>query len=230
MKYMIHSCNDRQWYVDEFLVPELLNQGIQPADIFIYQDKDCDGNLKSFYKSCKAVYDKWGADEKVCHLQDDVYPASYFREEAEYYAGLDKYILICGFTTFYPEIKEPGEGVLCTNLWFSFPCIIYSNKLAIEFYEWCNEYLWGKNMFKTWITRNKGDDYIFECFLQSNYQNSLIYNVAPNLVEHIDFLLGGSVVNRQRKKTNVRSKYWKEEEDKAIKELEIRIKERNGGC
>ena len=229
MKYMIHSCNDRQWYVDEFLVPALLEQGIPPADIFIYQDKDCDGNLRGFYKSCKAVCEYWGTDEKVCHLQDDVYPASYFKKQVEYYASLDKYILICGFTTFYAEDKPPGEGILCQDMWYSFPCIIYSNKLAKEFYDWCNEYLWGKNLFKHWINRNRGDDYIFECFLKCDYQNELIYKVAPNLVEHVDFLLGGSVVNKQRNKPNVRSRYWSVEEEPLIKDLEDRINKRNGG-
>lgn len=227
MKYMVHSCNDRQWYVDEFLVPALLDQGISEEDIFIYRDKTSIGNLRAFYMSCKMACEMWGTDKKVCHLQDDVYPASYFRKEVEYYALLEEYLLICGFTCFYGDNKKPGCGIIIDDLWYSFPCIIIPNNIALEFYEWCDEYLWGKNMYKKWIEKNKGDDFIFKCFLEIRYPNALIYNVAPNLVEHIDYLLGGSVINKQRNKSNVRSMYWIEND--LIKELEERLNKRIGG-
>ena len=44
-KYLIHCCNDRMWYVKEFLIPSMIKQGISTDDIFIYQDKNKIGNF-----------------------------------------------------------------------------------------------------------------------------------------------------------------------------------------
>ena len=33
-----------------------------------------------------------------------------------------------------------------------------------------------------------------------------IYNVVPNLVEHVDFIIGGSIVNKERAKKEVESR------------------------
>jgi len=38
MKYMIHACPERIWYVNNYLVPELLNQGITTQDIIVWND------------------------------------------------------------------------------------------------------------------------------------------------------------------------------------------------
>ena len=34
MKYMIHTCEARLWYVEEYLIPSMLKQGIKEDDIY----------------------------------------------------------------------------------------------------------------------------------------------------------------------------------------------------
>ena len=46
-KYLIHACPKRMWYVQEYLVPSLLKQGIYESDISVYNDIDGLGNLKA---------------------------------------------------------------------------------------------------------------------------------------------------------------------------------------
>ena len=57
MRYMIHSCNQREWYVDNFLIPSMIAQGISEDDIYKYNDTRKDGNLLAFVKSCKLAYE-----------------------------------------------------------------------------------------------------------------------------------------------------------------------------
>lgn len=209
MKYMIHSCNSRQWYVDKFLVPSLLKQGIKEKDIYVYQDKTNSGNLKSWVVSCHLAYDMWGAHENVWHLQDDVIIASYFKEKTEELEAVEG--MICGFTTEYDDNRKPGEGTVIDDMWYSFPCIRIPNKIAKEFANWCDIYVWRDPQYEFWVRQKKGDDLIFRIYVESYHTRDKILNVAPNLVDHVDYLIGGTIVNKQRDKPNVRSIYWEEE-------------------
>lgn len=208
MKYMIHSCNSRQWYVDEYLIPSMLKQGIKASDIYVYQDVNGDGNLVSFIISCHKSYEMWG-EQNVWHLQDDVIIASYFKEQTEKLEERDG--VICGFTTAYDDNRKAGEGTILNDMWWSFPCIRIPNKLAKEFACWVDVYVWRDNQYGFWIRRKKGDDLIFRIFMENYHGGDTVLNVAPNLVDHVDFLLGGTTINKQRVTPNVRSIYWEEE-------------------
>lgn len=52
MKYIIHSCNDRLWYVNAYLIPSLINQGISRKNIILFNDDDSVGNQQAWYQSC----------------------------------------------------------------------------------------------------------------------------------------------------------------------------------
>lgn len=223
MKYMIHACNDRMWYVDEFLVPSMLKQGISEDDIYIYQDVNCDGNLVSFVVSCHKAYELWGI-QNVWHLQDDVVICSDFKERTEELESFDG--VICAFTCNYDEDnRKPGYGTVIKDIWWSFPCIRIPNDIAKAFATWTDTYVWRDNQYGFWIRRKKGDDVIFRIYMESYHTNDKILNLAPNLVDHVDYLLGGSMVNRQRTMKNVRSLYW--EEDYIVDELAKQIDRRN---
>ena len=45
MNIMIHACDDRMWYVNDFLVPSLLAQGIPKSSIKLWADTEHKGNL-----------------------------------------------------------------------------------------------------------------------------------------------------------------------------------------
>lgn len=210
MKYMIHSCNNRQWYVDDFLVPSMLEQGISKDDIYVYQDKECDGNLVSWVISCHKAYEMWG-ETNVWHLQDDVIISSKFKERTE---ELEKepYKIICAFVTKYDDGRNPGVSSALNHMWYSFPCLRINSKLTKLFAEWVDIYVWRDNQFGYWVRHKKGDDLIFRIYVESYFPNEPVLNLTPNLVDHIDYLLGGTTVNfaRQSNGKLCRSIYWDE--------------------
>lgn len=228
MKFMIHSCNQRQWYVDEFLVPSLIKQGIPKEDIYVYEDVNGDGNLKSYIKSSHLAYDMWGSGVNVWHFQDDVVLCHDFKERIDELEKRDLK-LICGFVTRYDDGRNPGEAKALNHMWYSFPCMMIRTDISKDFANWCDIYLWRDNQFGFWHRHKKGDDYIFRIYIENYYADEPVLNVAPTLVDHIDYMIGGTLVNqgRESKGTNVRSIYWTDEDEKVVKELEEAILRRN---
>jgi len=72
MKYMIHSCNKRLWYVKRYLIPSMLEQGISLEDIILWNDYFSVGNQQSWYNSCKYIKLCESLDSGMWHLTDDV--------------------------------------------------------------------------------------------------------------------------------------------------------------
>lgn len=212
MKYMIHSCNSRQWYVDNYLVPSMLKQGIKEEDIYVYQDVNRDGNLVSWVISCHKAFEMWG-DTNVWHLQDDVLICRDFKERTEELEA-DETKIICGFTTKYDDGREPGLKGAYNHMWYSFPCIRITTIITKLFAEWCDTYVWRDPQFGFWVKQKKGDDYVFRVYFESYYPNEPVLNLVPNLIDHVDFLLGGTVVNPQREAngTWVRSLYFDDQD------------------
>ena len=54
-----------------------------------------------------------------------------------------------------------------------------------------------------------------------NYPDYKVLNLKPNLVDHIDYLLGGTVINKERKNKNVRA-VWFEDLD-LVENLEKKL-------
>lgn len=216
MKYMIHTCNERNWYVEKYLIPSLLEQGIKEEDIINWVDIDNKGNLKSClesFNSCKDISDgTW-------HLQDDVIISSNFKQLTEEHNDG----IVCGFVNdvIGPDINKVGI-VNVRDMWLSFPCIRIPNKLAIEFVNWFNTVAVHTDKYKERIKNNKSDDWFFRKFLKTTkYKYTNVLNLKPNIVNHIDYLLGGSVANSARKGFRM-SCYWTE--NNLVEELERRIK------
>ena len=222
---MVHCCNSRFWYVKDFVLPSMIEQGINPDNIFVYRDTNNIGNLRSFIDSCNksvSVCEKHNIDG-IWHLQDDVVISSKFKEVTEKYDNG----LVCGFTCAYDNEPKPGLFRISEReMWFSFPCIRIPKSIMSSFVNWANTNLWQSKYFRGWVIRNKGDDLIFREWLYDNdrLQDTLQLNLSPNIVNHIDDLIGGTVVNPQRDKTqNTRSMFW--EEDDVIQTLEDKLKE-----
>lgn len=66
-KYMIHAVPQRMWYVKDYLIPSMVEQGINKKDITVYVDKKKEGNLQSFLKSF-AQAGAW-ENEGTWHMQ-----------------------------------------------------------------------------------------------------------------------------------------------------------------
>lgn len=200
-KYLIHAIPSRMWYVEKFLVPSMVAQGIDKDNILVFNDKDKLGNLKAFCESIKDLKgDYW-------HLQDDVIISSNFKEQTEKY----DLKIICGFCSKYSE-GVPGGVVKPQNMWYSFPCIRIPRTILAEFLNWLDT-----DALKTcanWINANKYDDSLFKEFMETRHPRTEIFNLKPNIVNHIDYLIGGSVANERNRADykKAMSIYWTEPE------------------
>lgn len=218
-KYMIHTCNDRRWYVNKFLISSMLEQGIQKDEIMVMVDTQKEGILLSTMKSFDWVGRTQDWDGIMWHLQDDVIISSDFKEQTDKLYG----DIICGFCSFYDKSKRYGL-VGASEMWYSFPCIGIKNFVAKEVAKWFFEDVIYNSEYKDMIDSKKHVDYIFREFIQEEYSRRSrikIYNVNPNLVDHVDWLIGGSLINGCRKESQVRAHYWTNEN--LVKNLEINL-------
>ena len=217
-KYMIHACKQRMWYVNDYLIPSMVKQGIgKNDDIFIYLDKNEEGNLVSCMSSFSYV--KNIDTEGIWHLQDDVIISSDFKQRTE---ELDDG-LVCGFCCDYDANKKITGTTNMINMWYSFPCIRIPNRLAIECADWYYNGLSHPTEVKFFMRNGKNDDLIFRAFLERHYPSMSVTLVKPNLVNHIDYLIGGSTINAERRKGKiVVAEYW--EEQQLIDDLAKRLK------
>lgn len=214
-KYIIHTCPKREWYVKEFLVPSMIAQGIEKDNIKVWSDTEGIGNLRATMKS----FSEFPMDGNgTWHLQDDVIISKDFKKLTERYNDG----IVCGFCSHYSEGRPQGPTNI-RNMWYSFPCIRIPNNLARECSRWFYQGAINNSKYTNWVHSRKHDDEAFKEFLRLKHPDIRSYNLAPNVVNHVDYLLGGSLVNSQRTQPAV-SIYW--DEDELIEELEIKLKER----
>ena len=208
-QYLIHTCKSRLWYVKQYLVPSMREQGIK--NILIYTDTG-DGQLQAFIKSFEKTkgLDTW-------HLQDDVIISSRFKELTEKHEGL-----VCGFCNSYSK-AQPGKSNVF-DMWYSMPCIRIPGILFEHFVEWIQEDA-TQSKYHHYIVENKHDDVLFQQFLLDNYPRLVVLNLAPNLVNHIDHLLGGSLINQNRNRSTeyIMSRYW--DEPRLLVDIENSLKQ-----
>lgn len=194
--YMIHTCKEREWYVNDYLIPSMTAQGILKERILIWKDEKQVGNLRSFVDSMRWISETQGHLGGIWHLQDDIIIGSHF---AEITAKNDKG-LVCGFC----NEKFDGGNVNFVGIvpvaytWFSFPCIRIPNLYAGEFVEWYEKDVVPNGKYTEYTSESKHDDALFRFFLVECHPNDTVYNLLTNLVDHVDYLIGGSVVNKQR--------------------------------
>ena len=190
-KYMIHTCLARQWYVEEHLIPSMIAQGIPRENIIIFLDSVGRGNLLAFLDSLDWISKNEPQHSGIWHLQDDVIISSDFKDVTESHTGL-----VQGFCS---DLDDNDD------YWFSFQCIRIPNFIAIDFKQWALD---NKERYKDLFKANKYDDSLFRYYLIEKV--IVTTKLYPNIVEHVDYLLGGSVVNIDRK-TAIRSKYFRDE-------------------
>ncbi len=220
MKYIIHSCNKRLWYVKEYLVKSLVKQGINSNDIVIYNDDNNEGNLASWIKSCKWVVDNLEIEDGCWHLQDDVFVCKNFKDIT---MEIAKNKIICGYVN---KSSYKNHCIINTNyiasqegIVDSFQCIYIPNYILKDFIKWFEENVVSGKKFQKQYKENKYDDYLFKQFIR-NTQGIIAINLNPSLVEHIDYILGGSIVNESRTITNVAQEFNNYDE---LEKLKIEI-------
>lgn len=208
---MIHAYPKRMWYVEEYLIPSMLQQGIDKVDITIYNDIKGEGNLRACLNAFSSVPDDDGG---TWHIQDDTIICKDFKERTEQY---NKGI-VCGFSSYYDKIDKTGE-VPRSEMWYSFPCIRIPNQYARESSEWVDKYIIGNPVYKEFWEKGVNDDWAFRTWLATFHADCMAINLSPNLVDHIDYLLGGGSGGMRKK--SCRSRFWQDSD--LVNELEAKI-------
>ena len=216
-RFMIHACIPREWYVRDYLIPSMVEQGIKEEDIEVWLDRNNDGCLLS---AMKAFHECGKRDGGTWHMQDDVVISSDFAEKTrEYDDGV-----VCGYMYRGFELMEPRPGrVPAVFSWNSFPCIRIPNKLAGEFADWFFTDAIYRDNYKEWVDSNKHDDSFWHDFYDECHNDDYAFNLKPSIVDHIDYMLGGSVVNQWRG-YRARATFW--EDEKVVEELQIKLARR----
>ena len=96
-------------------------------------------------------------------------------------------------------------------MWSSFPCIYIPNRIAKAFVEWFYDKACYDQKYDQLIFNKMGDDRFFRDYINEFCQDERVINHVPALIDHIDWLIGGSVANRHRG-TNCRAYYWTNED------------------
>lgn len=206
MKYMIHSCNPRLWYVNDYLVPSMIAQGISKEDITVCNDDSHIGCRRSYIRSFQKLR---GRNSGTWHLQDDVAISRDFaKRTAEHDEGI-----VYGF--FHRHIKEKDlvikDGPLpVRQAGYSFPCFRLPDEIAVEFADWFLKDAQYREEYSRWLEAGKYVDAFFLIFLQERYSDGSVYMMRPSIVEHVDWLIGGSMVNKWREEI-CRATYWEDE-------------------
>ena len=193
MKILIHAVPQRMWYVQNFMIPQLREQGYEGEQIFLDDRKL--GNLEACLQAFEQLPDEGG----TWHLQDDLLLAKDFVKRAGAWKGHVANGFCC--IPFHDSPWTPGT-VYMPDLWHSFQCIYIPNRIAKEFAAWIRAGLWIESPnqdLPAIIRANKGDDTLFREFLFCRYPGETCYNFKPNLVEHIDWLIGGSTLSTSGK-------------------------------
>lgn len=213
MKYMIHTYPKRLWYVKEHIVKDLLKQGIKQKDILIVNDTKGLGNLWAFVGSLDLV------TEDTWHLQDDILISKQFKLKTDVLGRMG--IVVCGFNHY-----DFNSGCnLCKGItkpifmYMTFPCVFIPKRYTDEFKEWINNEI-TKIKHKDMIATGKCDDQLFYQYMIERHQFDEIYNCYDCLVDHVDYLLGGSSINDRD--VIVRATYWYENDLNIKLEEELR--------
>lgn len=219
-KYMIHTCKQRKWYVNKYLIPDMLKQGITKDQIIVMTDNDEIGILYATMQSFDWIGRTQDWSEVIWHLQDDVIISDNFKRMTDNLYG----DIICGFCSKYDESKKYGL-VEKQEMWYSFPCIGIKNFFAKD----CADWFFEKEMFKPEnrekLKAGKYADLFFRNYIMQYQKPIRVFNSNPNLVDHVDWLIGGSIVNAQRQETQVRSVYWKEQQKVRILQQKLSVRD-----
>lgn len=215
MKVLIHACPKRMWYVEQFLIPSLLEQG---AEVEVWNDILIKGNLKACIESFAARK----GNGFTWHIQDDVLICRDFVKRCEEIRTGVAY----GFANqdFTDDVENVGK-VNVFSSWHSFQCVKIPDEYARECAEWESSGAWKESTnYELQILHdgNMGDDTLFREFLISRHKDDVVTNVAPNLVEHVDFLIGGSILSKTRGFWPC-AYYW--DDGDLVAELEAKIKQ-----
>ena len=202
MKVLIHACPKRMWYVEGFLLPELERQGADEVEV--WNDTTGAGNLRS----CMASFASRTGDGGTWHIQDDVLLCRDFVERCRQ----NDDGVVYGFCNeaFTDDPLQTG-CVSVEDAWHSFQCVRIPDAYARECAAWLDGPGKTSGLYSIWIKSGKMDDDVFRTFLLDRHGRETVTNTKPNLVEHVDWIIGGSILSPWR--GFLARAHWWEDED-----------------
>jgi hypothetical protein len=212
MKVLIHACPKRMWYVEGFLVPELERQGADKIEV--WNDTEGKGNLRA----CMEAFAAQSGEDGTWHIQDDVLLCRDFVERCRQH---DEGV-VYGFCNeaFTDDPLQTGH-VNVEDAWHSFQCVRIPDAYARECAAWLEGPGKTSGMYSIWIQSGKMDDDVFRTFLIDRHGRENVLNLKPNLVEHVDWIVGGSVLHPWRGYI-ARAHFWDDED--LVRELKEAVK------
>ena len=201
MKVLIHACPRRMWYVTGFLVPELERQGADEVEI--WNDAEGKGNLRATMESFAARSGNGG----TWHIQDDVLLCRDFVERCRAHDEGVVYGFCCEQFTDNP--RQTGR-VSVEDAWHSFQCLRIPDSYARDCAAWLEGPGKTTAFYHLWMKTGKMDDDVFRTFLINEHGREMVTNLKPNLVEHVDWIIGGSILSPWRE-FFARAYYWDDE-------------------
>lgn len=208
MMILIHAVPARMWYVRDFLVPQLRAQGAAADEVEIFPDDRRLGNLRA----CMEAFAAREGDGGTWHIQDDVLPCRDFVRRCR---QLDDRDVVMGFCSeAFGDDPDLTGTVYVPDMWHSFQCVRIPDPWARECAAWVLSRAWAllpnPDLPALW-KQGRGDDSFFREYMMAMRGTGTAYNAAPCLVDHVDFLLGGSVLSRWRGFC-ARAALWDDEE------------------
>ena len=206
----------RMWYVTDFLIPMLEDQGAE--EIEVWNDAEKKGNLTACMDSFAARH----GDGGTWHIQDDVLPCRDFVKRCRELDQGVVYGFCCEQFTDDPQLT--GMVYQCDS-WHSFQCVRIPDAYARECAAWVRSKSWEKQspnpeLHVLWH-QNHGDDTFFHEFMACWHGRDMIRNEKPNLVQHVDWIVGGSIISPYRG-FFATADYW--DDDELVEELKKAVK------
>ena len=189
MKVLIHACPKRMWYVEGWLVPELRRQGADEVEI--WNDTEGAGNLAA----CMASFRARTGDGGTWHIQDDVLLCRDFVKRCREHDEGVVYGFCC--EQFTDDPQQVGR-LSVEDAWHSFQCVRIPDAYARECAEWLEGEGREHDDYPLWTRSGKMDDSVFRNFLINRHGRETVENLKPCLVEHVDWIVGGSVLHPWR--------------------------------
>ena len=213
-KYQIHVSQKRLWYVNDYLIPSMLEQGIKEDDILLCTDTKGVGSIEAYRQAFEQLPD----EGYTWHLQDDIIISPDFKEVTENEEAENT--VLCVFNSYYDKTSRVGK-VQPYDMWYSFPCIGIPNHMAKGCMEWIQRCMIGNMAYRKYWEEGNCVDWFFKQYVRDEVENVIVINRVPNIVDHIDYLLGGSTIRKIPRKQWARSQHWDYPE--LVEELERKI-------